>query len=210
MSNDDLVRGLVPVNLGQGNLSAHYYLVDSSADIYLGQPLILPAAGYAISGTTGNSVIAQYLGVAIGFAGTQKRGLATPDPFLDASDLAPPSPSSDTGDRYVLVADDPNQEFVIQEDTGGTAIALADINNSVGLLYRGTGNAVTGNADTGWATLEIDASSVSTGTANGLQILGLFDGVNSDGTNNAVGDFAKWTVKILHHQRGGAPTLPTA
>lgn len=203
MANDNFARGLVPVNLGQGNLSAHYYRVSTAADIYLYQPVTLPAAGFVIGAgvATDNSVV---LGVAIGFAGTQKRSIATNDPFLDVSDLTPPVPSSDTGDRFVLVADNPNQEFYIQEDTGGTALALADVGASIHLLYRGSdGSAVTGNADSGWVTAELDASTVVTTTAGMVTLLGLFDGVNSDGTNTTVGDYAKWVVRITHHQKTG-------
>lgn len=201
MANDNYARGLVPVN--RRPISANYYRVSTAADIYIGQPVIIPAAGYVVTATvaTDNSVV---LGVAIGFAGTLKRGVATPAPFLDVSQLTPPVPASDTGDRFVLVADDPNQEFYVQEDTGGTALALADIGASIHLIYRGVaGGEVTGNTDTGQVTAELDASSVAATTAGMFTVLRLHDGVESDGTNTAVGDYAKWVVRITHHQKTG-------
>ena len=210
MANDNYARGLVPVNLGQGNLSAHYYRVSTAADIYLGQPVNLPAAGYVIGAgvATANAVV---LGVALGFAGTLKRSIATPDPFLDVSDLTPPVPSSDTGDRFILVADDPNQEYYIQEDTGGTALALADVGASVDMLYRGAdGSAVTGNVDTGWVTAELDASTIAATTAGMFTLLRLHDGIENDGTNTAVGDYAKWVVRITHHQKTGLQAVAQA
>ena len=201
MANDNIPLGLVPWNF---NLQqAHYYRVSTAADIYLGQPVTIPAAGYVIGAgvATDSSVV---MGVAVGFAGRLKRGLATNDPFLDVSDLTPPIPSSDTGDRYVLVTDDPNQEYLIQEDTGGTALALADLGASIHSLYRGAdGSAVTGNADTGRVTMELDASTVAASTAGMFTLLRLHDTVNSDGTENAVGDYAKWIVRITHHQKTG-------
>ena len=206
MANDNVPRGLVPLNWP--NMPVHAYRVSTAADIYLGQPVQSPAAGYVVGIGTMTGVT-QCIGVAVGFAGTLKRGLATNDPFLDVSDLTPPTPASDTGDRYVFVADNPNQEFVAQEDTGGTALTLAEAGAAVDMLFRGAGaNVVTGNDDTGWATSEIDASSVVTTTGAFLRLSRLHDVVNADGTENAVGDFGKWIVTILHHQNKGAPVLP--
>ena len=209
MANDNDPRGLIPANLGQGAVTAHYYRVATggSTDIYIGAPVTIDSDGYVKAASP--TLMVPILGVAIGFAGPQKRGLAVPqgDPFLDVSDLIPPSPASETGDRWVLVADDPNQRFIVQEDTGGTALAIADIGAACDLIYRGaTAISMNGSADTGWANLELDASGVVTTTAAPVVILGLHDGVNTDGTDNAVGDYAKWVVRILHHQlRGGAP-----
>mgnify|MGYP001582295974 CR=1 FL=1 len=201
MANDDVSRGLYPLNFNVQQ--AHAYRVSTAADIFLYMPVAIGAAGYVIRSeiTTQNTVI---LGVAVGFAGTKKSGLATNDPFLDVSDLAPPTPSSDTGDRYVLVADDPNQEYLIQEDTGGTALALADIGASADLVYRGaTPSTPTGNADSGWVALELDASTIAATTGGAITVLRLHDAINADGTENAVGDFAKWVVRITHHQKTG-------
>ena len=207
MANDNNPRGLIPVNLGQGNLSAHYYRVSTGvganvADIYLGSPVLIDSDGFVKAGSVTGAL--PVLGVALNFAGVLKRGLATNDPFLDSSDLAPPTPSSDTGDRWVLVSDDPNQEYLVQEDTGGTALALTDVGAACDLIYRGaTATAPNGNADNGWANLELDASGVVATLSAPVQILRLHDAVNSDGTENAVGDYAKWVVKFLHPQKAG-------
>ena len=205
MANDNLPRGLFPLNFNVQQ--AHYYRVSTAADIYLYQPVAIDSTGYVVGAATAGAGGVVYLGAAVGFAGTLKRGLATNDPYLDVSDLAPPDPSSDTGDRYVLVADNPNQEFLIQEDTGGTALAVADIGASVDLLYRGAGNAVTGNASTGWATLELDASTVVATLSGAVTLLRLHDVINTDGTENSVGDYAKWAVRITNHQKTGQQLL---
>ena len=200
MANDNFPRGLVPLRLKPDG--AHYYRVSSGADTFLGEPVQLHTTGYVVGASIAG--VAYYLGVAIGFAGPDKASIANDDPFLDVSDLAPLASGLPTGDRFVLVADDPDQEFYIQEDTGGTALALADIGAAIDGLYRGSsGTARAGSADTGWASLELDASAVVTTTAAVLQLLGLHETMNSDGTRNAVGDYAKWVVKILHHQKRG-------
>lgn len=200
MANDDFARGLVPINFNP-KANAHYYRASSASDIFIGQPVLMNASGYV--GAASNAAIQPtIIGVAIGFAGPQKRGLATDDPYLDASDLTTLAAGLETGDRYVLVADDPQQQFIIQEDTGATALALADQGAAIDLIYRTAADS--GNTTSGIARLEIDASTVVTTTAAVLQILQLADLVNNDGTNNAVGDYAKWVVKFVTHQLGGA------
>ena len=203
MANDDYSRGFVPLNLTP--LGVHYYRVSSAADIALGQPVALSGVGYAVAASVAS--LTYVLGVAVGFAGVNKQGLATNDPFLDVSDLTPPVPSSDTGDRWVAVADDPHQLFYIQEDTGGTALALADVGGALIAIWgNGVGNP---DPDTGWArALELDASSIVTATGGLVQLVQLHDALNSDGTNNAVGDYAKWVVQFLTHQRGGTGNEP--
>ena len=202
MANDDFARGLIPLNSILPGVNAHYYRASTSEDIFIGNVIAVGADGFARLGS--NSAVTPLLGVALGFAGPQKSGLATDDPYLDASDLTTLASNLRTGDRYVLVADDPNQEFFIQEDTGGTALAILDQFAAIDLVNRTT----VGNVTSGFANAEIDASSVVTTTAAILQILRLHDNVNNDGTNNAVGDYAKWVVKILHHTMITANAAP--
>lgn len=201
MANDDNPRGLIPINLGRPS-EAHWYRASSGTDIYVGDPVTMNAAGYVTIASDAAAAVPT-LGIALGFADTLKAGLPNDDPFLDVSDLTPKTSGRTAGDVWVLVADSPNQMFFVQEDTGGTALALADVGASIDYIRRGT----RGNADTGWANIEIDASTIAAAsTAGNAQILGLADTVNLDGTNNAVGDYAKWVCKFLHHQRAGGTT----
>ena len=200
MANDNYPRGLFPVNWP--SMSAHYYRADTTNDIFLGQPVDFDSTGYVVNSliTTSNGQ-QEYLGVAVGFAGPLKRGLATDDPYLDASDLTTLATGLETGDRWVLVADDPTQEFILQADTGGTLATLAAAGEAGVLIYRTGGS---GNTTTGWANLEFDASSNGTGTNNCVQLLKLHDVVNVDGTENTAGaNYAKWVVKFLNHRKVG-------
>ena len=200
MANDDNPRGLSPLNAGIP-AEVHYYRASSGTDIYIGDPLHLAPTGYVtIASATGAIPV---LGVAKGFLDTNKAGLPTDDPYLDVSDLTPKGGGRMAGDVWVAVYDDPNQLYLVQEDTGGTALALADVGAAIDLLRRTT----VGSVDTGWANIEIDASTVVTTTAAVCQILGLADTVNTDGTNNAVGDYAKWIVRFLHPQKGGGTSV---
>lgn len=87
------------------------------------------------------------------------------------------------------VYDDPEQEFVIQDDAGAT-------------LDQG---AIGANADfstesstTDESNMELAAAGVTTATAS-LRIIGVAKTRYPDGTENAVGDNCDWIVKINEH-----------
>ncbi len=107
----------------------------------------------------------------------------------------------EAGDRWVAVADDPDQRYVIQADTGATMLTLAAIGETAALIYRAGGS---GNTTTGIANLELDASTNAASTGNLVRILGLHDVVNVDGTENTTGQFAKLVVMIQTHRRSAA------
>lgn len=194
MANTNNPRGLVPSPAKGGDtIPVMYYRCNTSADLYKGMPVQLGADGRVIAGSANGSV--QYLGVITGFVDGNKAALPTNDPFLDVSDLG-----SDL-EPWAAVTSDPNQEFIIQGDTGGTLATIAEVGAGFDLVYRGpTASAVTGNANTGWATLEVDSSSGAATTDKTVVFLGFQDITNEDGTQNASGNFAKMRVRILHQQ----------
>ena len=203
MANDNVPLGLVPLRFPE--IPLNVYRVSTGADLFVGMPVERAADGYIGPVNLDSQGAVQSIGVVVGFLGTRKAGLATNDPFLDVSDLTPPTPTSDTGDRFALVLDDPDQEFVVQEDTGGTALTLADAGLVGAMLYRAT----SGNVDTGRASLEADASTFAAGNSGIVQLLRLHDVINTDGTENAVGDYAKWFVRLNNHQkRSGIAPVP--
>lgn len=204
MANDNFPRGLIPRDYPYH--AGHWYRVSTAADVYLGQPVQLDATGYIVGIGTPTGVTLS-IGVASNFSGPNKAGLAGPDPFLDVSDLTPPSNGEPSGDRWVFVADDPEQLYLVQEDTGGSALTLADQFAACDLLWRGAGAAiVNGNDNSGWGNLELDRSAVVTTTAAFVQIVQLHDSTNQDGSANAPGNYGKWVVRLLHHSyRWAAP-----
>src|SRR3990167_7661111 len=134
MAKDNLPRGLFPIDGTKCKIN--YYRVGTATDVFLGQPVDLASTGFitpAIDVTTAG--IVQAIGVACGFAGPLKRGLACDDPFLDASDLTTLASGLEAGDRWVAVADDPNQVFIIQGDSGGTIAGIAQTGESAALIY---------------------------------------------------------------------------
>ena len=200
MANDNYARGLVPINWP--DMPVHYYRVQTNNDIFLGEPVDLDSTGFLTNAiAVGTAGIVQAIGVAVGFAGPLRKGLATDDPFLDASDLTTLASGLETGDRWIAVADYPFQEFVVQGDTGGTLAGLADVGNTAALLYRAT----SGNTTSGWANLELDASTNAVSTGQLVRILKLHDVVNVDGTENtAAANYTKWVVQIQTHRKTAA------
>lgn len=87
--------------------------------------------------------------------------------------------------RRLLVCDDPNALYEIQEGTGGTPLTADDIGLNASIAI-GSPSTVTGKSG---ATLN-NATEVGTNTL-ALKIVGL-----SPRPNNAIGDSAVWLVRI--------------
>lgn len=190
MANDNFPRGLYPVNFPY--IPGSWYRVDTAADIFLGMPVDLSSTGYVVPVGVNTAGAVTILGAAMGFAGPLKRGLASNQPYLKSTDLIPPSPSSDTGDRFVWVTDSPTQEYIVQGDTGGTLATLTAAGEVVTLLYRTT----SGNTNSGYANLEFDASTNVAQGSGQVTLLRLHDQPNQDGTENTAGaNFQKWIVR---------------
>lgn len=205
MANDDNVKargGLLPVDFPHGNFKKQYYLLTTGAaalNVFIGMPVDLDANGRAtpnIEWTNSNNTC---LGTIVGFADTNFAALPTAMETTQAGAYLPGNT-----DAYVLVADDPNQDFVIQEDTGGTALTASEVGNNANPVFRAT----SGDTTTGYATLELDRSSAGTGTGGILLLKGVHRYMNSDGTNNAPGNYAKWIVRIVRHRLAPMSTGP--
>ena len=198
MANDDTAAargGLLPVNFPLGNFKKTLYRVLTSAvaadNIYLGQLMDADVTGRATFALEVTASGGATIGPVVGFLDTNKA--AIPSGMLTTT-AAPYLPGQTDG--YVVVCDDPFQDFVIQEDTGGSALAETNIFNNVNPVYRSS----SGNSTTGYSTLELDRSSAGTGTGGLLMIKALGDQMNSDGTRNAAGNYGKWIVQIVRHR----------
>jgi len=176
MANTDAARGL---QIAGPLLSCRMYKMSSAyaQDLFIGDPMALDASGNAIIATAGTANVIQ--GVAIGFFTSE---------FVPLSTVY--HPSGTAGVNYVLLADDPRQLFVIQEDSDGGSLALTDIAGNT-LLVSGTGSSVTGQS--GW---EIDSSAGGDSTA--ADQLRLINIARIPG--NAIGTNCKWIIRINNHQ----------
>ena len=177
MSNINNPRGLVPLTTPQGDLVSNVYsIVDSYAtDIFMNDPVVLVAAGGIQMATTGSGNYV--LGSVVSFedeTGCSKNYY----------------PASSTAGWTVVVADNVNQLYVMQENTvsGVSDIALADRGQNIDLV-AGTGSTVTG-----LSKYEINPDTMSTDSTSQMKI------VRKDDTpGNELGDECNWVVKINLH-----------
>lgn len=103
-------------------------------------------------------------------------------------------PASTVGDGVVagfaLVADDPMQLFVAQEDGVADPLDLVDVGMNVDAV--GTG----GNTSSGISTQEIDSSSHATTATLALRLIGIYGDDTPSSANS------RWIVRINSHAYG--------
>lgn len=193
MANANIARGLIPYRRYDGtrwNGAANVYNVPASyaTALYIGQPLIatgasdangIPVVQTATAGAT-NYTIGPMVGIVS--AGTPIVGITR--------DMTVYHPASTN--QYILVADDPNLLFWVQEDSVGGSIDPATAGTKNADLVAGAGSTVTGYS--GWM---LDSSTIGTGATKQLRILSALQEVdNVVGTSDTN---AKWLVKINLH-----------
>lgn len=192
MPNVDRPAGLQPLEYLDGspyNGKARMYCIPSTdTNAYaIGDPVVMAgsadAAGVSTivlaTAGTGNIV----LGAIVGMGGSKYGGPGAIPGALETTVI----PATKTRDYYVLVSDDPNIVYEIQEVSGGTALAAAQVGLNANLI-AGTNTGYV----SGW---EVDNSGEATGATLQVQLLGLVQ--RSD---NAFGEHAKWKVRINYHQ----------
>jgi len=209
MANDDTITargGLLPVEYPFGNFRKNLYrLTTSAVGVYIGQPMDMDTNGQAVpaSVSTANTLI---LGSVVGFADDVRGGPSLPAGMLD---LTQGAYLPENTNAYVLIADDPNQLFTIQEVDSGTALTTANIGAQAHFKYEG---ASSGSTITGYSNAELNTATAgaTNGSSGALQIVKLQDIKNSDGTWNELGGNAKWTVRISNHRLGGQGVASSA
>lgn len=187
MANANMAFGLKPIRdngtpwSGQGRMV--YFPTTEANNIFLGDPLIplggsdangVPAYGRATAGAT-NYLAGGLCGLCNGPSGSGVTLLQSSTIYRVASTIA-----------YGFVPDDPNQLYTIQEDSVGGALAAASAAMENADLVAGTGSTYT--AMSGWM---LDSSTAGTGATLQVRILEL-----TRGPDNAIGNYAKWTVRI--------------
>lgn len=193
MANSNVASGIRPVNQfgtpwsGQGLLVA--FPASQAGNIFLGDPLIalggtdafgVPLMGIASAGNN-NPIMGAFNGIMNGPAGSGVTVTRDLPVYRQASIL-----------NYGYLYADPNDLFVVQEDSVGGAIAASAAGFANGNLVAGAGSTVSGFS--GWM---LQSSSVSSSANTGFQvkIIGL-----ARGPDNAVGNFAKWIVRLNNPQ----------
>lgn len=187
MANGNAARGLVPLRYKNGapyNGAATRYYVGTgvATNLFVGDPVLVSGDGDA-AGTPG--VVLATAGATNYITGA----IVGIESLTPSAILTNYHPASTAG--YILVADDPNLVFAVQEDSDVSNIAAADISGNVDLV-SGTGSTYTGQS--GWM---LNSNTVGTGATLQARILGLLQA-----PDNAIGTYGKWLIEInLHSQR---------
>jgi len=211
-ANDDWIAargGLLPIEYPYGNFRKNYYKLTTSAVAgYLGQPMDMDANGQAFPATASTAGINMLIGPIVGFADSNLNALPSSMLRVDAA----PYLSAQT-DAYVLIADDPDQCFVIQVGTGGAGAtganqAVCITTANIGMIGTFYYRSSSGNTTTGYCTAELDPQTLSTTGSGCFQIIGVYPLKNSDGSTNAVGatssavagEYTKVRVRCTAHR----------
>lgn len=177
MPNANVAFGLDPIAPKGGLVQTTEYFVpasDSTA-LFAGDPVILAggADGDGVSTVTRATAASagRITGVVVGFR---------PDPLIVANGYRAASTAC-----YVLVCDDPEQVFEIQEDAVGGALAAADVGLNADLI-AGTGSTVSKKSG-----FQLDTSTKAVTATLQLRILGF-----QRRADNEIGANAKVLVRI--------------
>lgn len=184
MANQDTPFGLRPIRYLSGapyNAAVNHYSTaagDSTA-IFIGDPVTLSGTSQTINGqvyldvdqaATGNIIVGVVVGVL---------------PVTRDSTLYRAASTQ----RILLVADDPNLLFEIQEVSGGTALTANDAGLNADFVVG------SGSTANGMSGVELNnATEAATATLD-LLIVGF-----SNRVDNEIGEHAKWLVRINRHQ----------
>lgn len=184
MANADTPFGLRPVKYisgapYNGAVNTYSALASDGTAIFVGDPVKLSGTAQTIGGyiyrdvdqaATGDKIV----GVVVAVVHETQDSLI----YRAASTT-----------RRLLVADDQDLLFEIQEVSGGTALTAAAISLNADFVVA------TGSTTTGMSGVELDNGTEATTNTLDLQIV---DVVNRD--DNAIGEHCKYLVRINRHQ----------
>ena len=182
MANTDNAFGLKPVQHRNGapyNGAFRLYCAADATAIFIGDPVILSGSSQTVRGqiysdvdvcATGDVMV----GVCVGVVPETQDSLR----YRAASTT-----------RLIMVADDPDLLFEIQEVSGGTALTANDAGLNANFVVA------SGSTATGYSGVELNNASEATTNTLDLHIVGP---VARD--DNAIGEHCKWLVTINRHQ----------
>jgi len=192
MANANRPTGLSPVGTIGGPYTGRsrlYSILAANTNAFaIGDPVVTDAGGgdtHGIPAVTLAAATGAIRGVVVGVFDTYP-GIK----INNQSSLIRPA-AAQTGVWYVLVCDDPDTVFEVQEIGTGTPLAVADIGLNTNLVV-GTNNGFL----SGWM---LDNATEAVTAALQCRILGLVQRAD-----NELGAYAKWLVKINNHELAAA------
>lgn len=171
MANVDAPNGFIPV---RSNYRVRSYYKDATAGILgIGDPVIRVTNSSDPKGrpeivraTTGSAITGVIVGIEPKYSDLSQRHMA----------------AADVG--YVLVCDDPEALYHVQEVTGGTPLAVTDIGEHIDSI-----TAVNASTTTGRSLYEIDNAAQATDNTWRVEAL-------LETPDNVVGEHARWIVSV--------------
>lgn len=183
MANANIARGLVPLReagsgVHNGGLNMYYHPSSDATALYIGDPVVKngSADGAGVPGCVRAAAAGPITGVVAGFV---------PDGVTDRAGYGAASTA-----YYVLVDDDPDAIFEIQDNTG---IAAADVGLNASMTLAA------GNAYSKRSGVTLDAATKATTATLPLKIVGLRPTPGND-----FGAYNKLMVKINVHTEAQA------
>lgn len=192
MPNANRPVGLTPIEYLDGSpyngKARQFFIPSTDANAYaIGDPVVMSGdgdsngvAGITLATAGTGSIV---LGAIVGMGGVVYGGGGFVPGALDTTII----PASKTRGYYVLVSDDPNIVYAVQEGGAGSALTSASIGLNFNLL-SGTNNGFI----SGW---QFDNASGNAGATRQMQLLGLVRTAD-----NALGQYANWKMRINYHQ----------
>jgi len=189
MANQDAPFGAYPVNQNGGvyNGQINKYYIPASDATVMAKGDIVKLAG---SGDTDGVA-----SVTRAAAGDTPVGIIVGFEWPTRAEENLPNYKPASTETYALVADDPNVQFIIQEDSDGGALAVTDIGLNADIVVANA------NSTTGRSQVELDSSTAATTSTLVLNIKSLYQ---TD--DNEVGDNAVWLCGFNVHQFGSVGT----
>ena len=192
MANQNTPFGLSPQMYKNGSpwngQARIYYIAQADTNAYaIGDPVTASGTGDAngVPGVTlGAAGSTPLLGAIVSAGGGVYGGLSGNPLNLNTTVI----PATKTQAYYVMVADDPNIVFAVQESTTGTALTAAVVTKNAALIAGANSGYLSG-----W-----QMNNTTTGTSATLQIK-LWGLQQFPGGTNTYGAYAKWLCIINNH-----------
>lgn len=206
LANPNSPYGLQPITRLDGatwrnNLTVYFVPAAYTNALYVGDPVLKKAAAADTNGINAVDIAAAgagnlITGVVCGFYGVCAAGAGKPGQFFGLSATPGPAyrPASTSLDYYVLVNDDPEAEFIIQENdnsggVAGTPLPIAAVGKNANLV------AGAGSPYTGWSGWMLQANGVAATQNFQLNIKGFLQ----EADNVPAALYAKVIVSINQH-----------
>lgn len=186
MANVDAAFGFKPVRYRSGapynGAATRYYIASGETNnIFIGDPVALSGTGGEIGdrglrpGVARAAASSDVVGVVVGFENLTSDNLSRTY-----------RPASTEG--YLLVADDPDLIFEVQEDSDTSTLAATNIGQNIDHIIG------TGSTTTGVSAVELDSSTAANTATLSWRLVGI-----SSRVGNAIGANASWLVVNNSH-----------